>query len=163
MDSPEGGTSTPPAVSRPSNYTDAVGTQLYGPIITLFVAGFSLLTIYSSILAYTVDSNAGRSMSAVACNSLIRGISAAVASQVAEPVIDAIGNGWFCACIFSSPSLFSSLTREARTDTIFAFVLAGGEVALSLLTRYGQRWRESAQQREEDREQRRNKKRETKR
>ena len=42
--------------------------------------------IYSSTLAYIVDSNAGRSSSAVATNSLFRGLFAFAAAEVAVPL-----------------------------------------------------------------------------
>lgn len=42
--------------------------------------------IYSSTLAYIVDSNAGRSASAVATNSLFRGLFAFAAAEVAVPI-----------------------------------------------------------------------------
>lgn len=42
-----------------------------------------------------VDANPGKASSAVACNSLFRGFLAAVASQISEPLIGKIGNGWY--------------------------------------------------------------------
>lgn len=42
-----------------------------------------------------VDSNPGRSSSAIAVNSLARGSSAAIASQIAGPLLARIGDGWF--------------------------------------------------------------------
>ncbi|KAI6046713.1 vacuolar DHA amino acid exporter [Pisolithus marmoratus] len=59
----------------------------------LFSTGFFSIWIYSSTLAYIVDSNTGRSSTAVAANSSIRGTSAFVAVEVAVPLQDAIGDG----------------------------------------------------------------------
>jgi len=49
--------------------------------------------IYSSTLAYIVDANPGRSTAAVASNSSFRGISGLIASEIAAPLQDAIGDG----------------------------------------------------------------------
>jgi Na+/melibiose symporter-like transporter len=68
-------------------------TSIAGPIVALFLAGFSLMFVYSSTLAYLVDSNPGRSASAVSCNSFCRGVGACVMSQVAIPLQNAIGDG----------------------------------------------------------------------
>lgn len=68
-------------------------TNIAGPVVALFTAGFSLLFIYSSTLAYLVDSNPGRSASAVSCNSAARGVFACIMSQVAMPIQNAIGDG----------------------------------------------------------------------
>ncbi|KAI0629848.1 vacuolar DHA amino acid exporter [Trametes polyzona] len=61
--------------------------------VMLFLAGFFSICIYSSTLAYIVDANTGRSSSAVATNSAFRGFSAFVASEIAVPLQDAIGDG----------------------------------------------------------------------
>ncbi|KAI0632989.1 MFS general substrate transporter [Trametes polyzona] len=61
--------------------------------VTLFFAGFFSISIYSSTLAYIVDANSGRSSSAAASNSAFRGLFAFVASEVAVPIQDAIGDG----------------------------------------------------------------------
>jgi hypothetical protein len=47
---------------------------IYGPVVILFFLGLSTLVLYSSLLSYVVDANPGRSSSAVACNSLFRGV-----------------------------------------------------------------------------------------
>lgn len=48
--------------------------HIAGPVIFLFFAGFSLMFIYASALAFMVDSNTGRSSAAIACNSFFRGV-----------------------------------------------------------------------------------------
>lgn len=68
-------------------------TNIAGPVVALVLAGFSLMFVYSSTLAYLVDSNPGRSASAVSCNSFCRGVAACVMSQVAIPIQNAIGDG----------------------------------------------------------------------
>ncbi|KIM29950.1 hypothetical protein M408DRAFT_67165 [Serendipita vermifera MAFF 305830] len=68
-------------------------THVAGPIVSLFISGFSVLFVYSSTLAYIVDANAGRSTAAVASNSCFRGVAGMVASEIAAPLQDAIGDG----------------------------------------------------------------------
>ncbi|KAH8927156.1 MFS general substrate transporter [Atractiella rhizophila] len=69
--------------------------------IILVVGGFSCIWAYTSILAYIVDKNKGRASSAVACNSLFRGVFAMVASETALPLQKAIGNGWLYTIWFA--------------------------------------------------------------
>ncbi|KAL4070033.1 major facilitator superfamily domain-containing protein [Scleroderma yunnanense] len=59
----------------------------------LFLVGFFSIWIYSSTLAYIVDSNTGRSSSAVAVNASFRGTTGFLAVEVAVPLQDAIGDG----------------------------------------------------------------------
>ncbi|SCV74455.1 BQ2448_8094 [Microbotryum intermedium] len=98
-------------------------TNIGGPLVALFFLGLSTMVLYSSLLSYVVDANPGRSSSAVACNSLFRGVLACIASQVAEPIIGHVGNGWFY--------------------TGFAVLLIFGSAALLYVGAKGQRWRES--------------------
>ena len=51
---------------------------------------------YTSALAYIVDSNKGRSSTAVATNSAFRGFFAFVALEIAVPMQVGMGNGRFC-------------------------------------------------------------------
>ncbi|KPV72502.1 uncharacterized protein RHOBADRAFT_66887 [Rhodotorula graminis WP1] len=69
--------------------------NIAGPVVVLFVLGAAIMVIYASTLAYIVDANPGRSTSAVACNSLFRGVLACASSQAAEPILDKIKNGAF--------------------------------------------------------------------
>lgn len=57
-----------------------------GPIVMLFIAGASVNWTYSSTLAYVVDSNVGRASSAIAMNSMYRGISGLIVAEVAGPL-----------------------------------------------------------------------------
>ncbi|KAK7014199.1 vacuolar DHA amino acid exporter [Favolaschia claudopus] len=62
--------------------------------VFLFLAGFFMIWAYTSTLAYVVDANNGRSATAVALNSAFRGISAFVATEIAVPLQDSVGDGW---------------------------------------------------------------------
>ncbi|KAG1830025.1 vacuolar DHA amino acid exporter [Suillus variegatus] len=61
--------------------------------VMLFLVGFLSIWIYASTLAYIVDANTGRSSTAVATNSSFRGSFAFVATEVAVPLQDSIGDG----------------------------------------------------------------------
>ncbi|KAI0927466.1 hypothetical protein AcV5_007999 [Taiwanofungus camphoratus] len=96
--------------------------------VMLFLAGFFQICIYSSTLAYIVDANVGRSSSAVASNSFFRGLFAFIATEVAVPLQDAIGDG----------GLYS----------IWAGLTVVSELLILLVWWKGGRWRESAMARE---------------
>lgn len=67
--------------------------HISGICVMLFLIGFFSIWIYSSTLAYIVDSNTGRSSSAVATNSSFRGTCAFIAAEIAVPLQDALGDG----------------------------------------------------------------------
>lgn len=94
----------------------------------LFFGGFFSIWIYSSTLAYIVDSNLGRSSSAVAMNSLFRGVSGFVAAEVAVPLQDAIGDG----------GLY----------TAWAGLLLLAELMILLVLYKGRGWRETSNEEE---------------
>lgn len=96
-----------------------------GAVVTLFISGFGVLFIYSSTLAYIVDANAGRSTAAVASNSSFRGIAGLVASEIAAPLQDSIGDG----------GLYS----------LWAGLLVVMELVILLVIWRGQHWREEAE------------------
>ncbi|KAF8192455.1 major facilitator superfamily domain-containing protein [Pholiota molesta] len=96
--------------------------------VALFSAGLSSAWIYSGLLAYIVDANTGRSSSAVAANSFVRGIMGFVAAEVAVPLQDALGDGGLYTLIAG------------------LMVLVG--VLILLLITKGSDWRERAQERE---------------
>ena len=101
-----------------------------GIVATLFISGFAVLFIYCSTLAYIVDANAGRSTAAVASNSSFRGISGLIASEIAAPLQDTIGDG----------GLYS----------LWAGLLVVMELMILLVIWRGQRWREEAEKRERE-------------
>ncbi|TFK31058.1 major facilitator superfamily domain-containing protein, partial [Crucibulum laeve] len=61
--------------------------------VMLFGCGFFSIWTYTSTLAYIVDANNGRSSTAVATNSAFRGLSAFVATEIAVPLQDGLGDG----------------------------------------------------------------------
>ncbi|KAH9922895.1 MFS general substrate transporter [Fomitopsis serialis] len=96
--------------------------------VMLFLSGFFQISIYTSMLAYVVDSNVGRSSAAVACNSLFRGTLAFVATEVAVPLQDTIGDGGLY-------SFWGGLTLLC-------------ELLILLVWWKGERWRERAIEKE---------------
>lgn len=116
--------------------------SIAGPVVVLFFLGTAIMVIYSSTLAFIVDANPGRSSSAVACNSLFRGVLACAASQAAEPILDKVGgNGAFY--------------------TGWAVILLIGQLALVIVAIKGKRWRAAFAVREEQAEARRRERRQT--
>ncbi|PPQ68752.1 hypothetical protein CVT25_012846 [Psilocybe cyanescens] len=94
----------------------------------LFIGGFVYIWIYSSTLAYVVDANVGRSSTAVAANSGFRGIFAFIATEIAVPLQDGVGDGWMY--------------------TIWTGILLLNSVIVLLVWMKGTQWRENAEARE---------------
>ncbi|KAJ6463376.1 vacuolar DHA amino acid exporter [Mycena sanguinolenta] len=95
----------------------------------LFLSGFFIIWAYTATLAYVVDANNGRSATAVATNSAFRGIAAFVATEVAVPLQDSLGDGWLY--------------------TIWAGLLVFVGLLVWLVVRKGGAWREAAEKREQ--------------
>ncbi|KAG0702538.1 vacuolar DHA amino acid exporter [Suillus ampliporus] len=92
-----------------------------------FTLFFSLIHdrwIYASTLAYIVDANIGRSSAAVATNSSFRGLSAFVATEIAVPLQDSIGDG----------GLY----------TLWAGLMVVTECLILLVLYKGKKWREAS-------------------
>ncbi|KAF8887456.1 major facilitator superfamily domain-containing protein [Gymnopilus junonius] len=100
--------------------------------IFLFLGGFFSIWMYAITLAYIVDSNTGRSSTAVATNSAFRGSFACIATEIVVPIQDNLGDGWLY--------------------TIVAAVLALTSAGMILLARRGAQWREAAELREKRKE-----------
>ncbi|EGN98142.1 hypothetical protein SERLA73DRAFT_55283 [Serpula lacrymans var. lacrymans S7.3] len=98
--------------------------------VTLFLAGFFSIWIYTSTLAYIVDANKGRSSTAVAANSAFRGGSAFVAAEVAIPLQNAIGDG----------GLY----------TLWGGLLIITELLILVVIYKGEKWREEGEAEDED-------------
>ncbi|KAK0445989.1 vacuolar DHA amino acid exporter [Desarmillaria tabescens] len=102
--------------------------HISGVCVMLFLSGVFAISIFSSELAYLVDANVGRSSSAVAFNSLFRGIAAFIAVEVAVPIQDALGDGWMY--------------------TIFSIVQVISGLLVLLVRAKGKKWRTRAEARE---------------
>ncbi|CAO1625034.1 unnamed protein product [Parajaminaea phylloscopi] len=94
------------------------------PVVLLFLLGYTQIHSYSSCLAYTVDSNPGRSSGAVATNSAFRGLLAFIASQVSPSILRRVNNG--------------------PLDSGWAVIIAVSTVALLVVMHRGSYWRDDA-------------------
>ncbi|KAJ3567084.1 hypothetical protein NP233_g6600 [Leucocoprinus birnbaumii] len=90
------------------------------------IIGFGWM--YASTLAYIVDANNGRSATAVATNSAFRGFFAFIATEIAVPMQDNIGDGWLY--------------------TVWGLIMAiSCALTLSVMWK-GEAWRKQAEERE---------------
>ncbi|KIK69879.1 hypothetical protein GYMLUDRAFT_151027 [Collybiopsis luxurians FD-317 M1] len=96
--------------------------------VMLFACGFVSIFVYTSTLAYIVDSNVGRSSSAVALNSCFRGTFAFIFEEIAVPMQDNLGDGWMY--------------------TIIACIMAISGVLTVLVMYKGAQWRAESEERE---------------
>ncbi|KAF5347001.1 hypothetical protein D9756_011026 [Leucocoprinus leucothites] len=96
--------------------------------VLLFISGFFTIWMYASTLAYIVDANNGRSATAVATNSTFRGLFAFVATEIAVPMQDNIGDGWLY--------------------TIWGLIMAISGALTLLVMWKGEAWRRRAEERE---------------
>ncbi|KAG1865633.1 MFS general substrate transporter [Suillus tomentosus] len=96
--------------------------------VMLFLAGFLSIWIYASTLAYIVDANTGRSSTAVAANGSFRGLFAFVATEIAVPLQDSIGDG----------GLY----------TLWAGLMVITNCIILLVLYKGRKWREASAERE---------------
>ncbi|KAL4256351.1 MFS transporter superfamily protein [Pleurotus pulmonarius] len=94
----------------------------------LFTNGFFLIWIYSSTLTYIVDANNGRSSTAMAANSAFRGISAFLATEIAVPLQNSLGDG--------------------PMYTIWGAIVLISELLILLVYLKGRKWRQAAEERE---------------
>ncbi|KAG1823574.1 major facilitator superfamily domain-containing protein [Suillus subaureus] len=96
--------------------------------VMLLLIGFSSIWMYTSTLAYLVDANPGRSCSAVATNSSVRGSLAFVSVLIAVPLQDVLGDG----------GLYSA----------WAGVMVVMELLVILVLQKGESWRKESEERE---------------
>jgi predicted MFS family arabinose efflux permease len=85
--------------------------SLAGPVILLFLAGWSLTATSQVLNALMVDLWPGKSATATAANNLFRCELGAASSAVISPMVSAMGQGWAyttlaCLSIALSPSLW---------------------------------------------------------
>ncbi|KAL9077864.1 MAG: hypothetical protein Q9157_003220 [Trypethelium eluteriae] len=92
-----------------------------GPIVLLFLQGYTLVTGFQSLSVLIVDLNRTSPATATAANNLVRCLLGAGASAVVNPLTEAVGYGWTC--------------------TIAALLWLGLTPLLLLLMKYGQDWR----------------------
>ncbi|THU96182.1 MFS general substrate transporter [Dendrothele bispora CBS 962.96] len=75
--------------------------HIAGVCAMLFSCGFLANFVYTSTIAYIIDSNPGRSSTVVALNSAFRGILAFILTEVSVPMQDRLGDGWMYTTLAS--------------------------------------------------------------
>ncbi|KAF8989035.1 vacuolar DHA amino acid exporter [Cyathus striatus] len=95
--------------------------------VFLFFGGFFSIWTYASTVAYIIDANNGRSSTAAALNSAFRGSLAFVATEIAVPLQDGLGEGWMY--------------------TIWAVLMLSSGLLIILVSSNGRKWREAAEKR----------------
>ncbi|KAK9350878.1 major facilitator superfamily domain-containing protein [Lipomyces doorenjongii] len=103
--------------------------NLAGPIILLFLMGYSLTAAYQVLNILMVDIYPGKPATATAANNLVRCELGAVASAVIVPMSDAMGKGW--------------------SYTLLALIFVGCTPALFVVMKYGTRWRKAKKEKKE--------------
>ncbi|KAF9062174.1 vacuolar DHA amino acid exporter [Rhodocollybia butyracea] len=99
-----------------------------GVCAMLFACGFTSIFVYTSILAYMVDSNVGRSSTAFALNSFFKGTLAFIFEEVAVPMQDGLGDGWMY--------------------TIIAFIMGISGLCTAVVMFKGEQWRKEAEEKQ---------------
>ncbi|KAL1921080.1 uncharacterized protein VTP21DRAFT_11715 [Calcarisporiella thermophila] len=96
------------------------------PLIGHFFVGLGIMLVFTGISTYLVDSMPSRTASITAVNNFVRNLMAAVSALFAQPLVEALGDGWLAV-------LLAGIN-----------VLAG--LLLLLVKRYGAVWRERVPQ-----------------
>ncbi|KAK3301370.1 major facilitator superfamily domain-containing protein [Chaetomium fimeti] len=104
-------------------WTAEEGVHFMVPSLANFMFGLGSMLVLGVTTTMLTEFMPQRSSSGIALNNFVRNIFSCVGSVVAQPLIQAMGNGWLCTMV----GLFALLT---------------GNVAVWALRRYGARWRE---------------------
>lgn len=97
--------------------------SLAGPVIILFILGYTLIAGFQCLNVLMVDIYPGQPATATAANNVVRCLLGAAASAAIGPMADAVGNGW------------------AYTILAFFFYLASVGPLMSM--KYGIQWRKA--------------------
>ena len=103
--------------------------SLAGPIILLFVLGYSLVASFQCLNILMVDIYPGKPATATAANNLVRCELGAVASAAIVPMINAMGRGW--------------------SYTLLALIFIGFSPVLILVMKDGMKWRKAKKEKRE--------------
>ena len=95
--------------------------SLAGPVIVLFVIGYSLTSAFETLNILMVDIYPGKPATATAANNLVRCELGAAASAAIVPMTNALGRGW--------------------SYTLLALVFVGYSPTLLMIMKYGMQWR----------------------
>lgn len=106
--------------------------SIAGPIVMLFATGYTTLVGFSALNVLVIDLHRSRAATASAASNLVRCLLGAGASAVANPMIEALGNGW-------------AFTLVGLVELAFLPVLL-------LVMKNGIQWREKRREKEKRRE-----------
>ncbi|AEO55914.1 hypothetical protein MYCTH_101107 [Thermothelomyces thermophilus ATCC 42464] len=109
-------------------WTAEKGVHFMVPCVANFFFGFGSMLVFGVTTTMLTEFMPRRSSSGVAVNNFVRNIFSCVGSVIAQPLIDAMGNGWLCTMV----ALFALLT---------------GNAAVWALRRFGPQWREEMDRR----------------
>ena len=107
-------------------------TNLSGPLILLFVAGYGSMAAFQVVQILMVDINPGNAASATAANNLFRCLLGAGSTSVVVPMINKMGVGWTYT--------FASLVWIAFSPSLWA------------LMKYGPIWRKAKKEKKDQEE-----------
>ncbi|RDW56965.1 hypothetical protein BP5796_13032 [Coleophoma crateriformis] len=99
------------------------GVNVSGPIIVIFIMGYTISAAYQTLNVLLVDIYPGKGATVTAANNLLRCETGAAAAAVIAPMISSIGTGW--------------------SYTIMGLISVMGVPGLMLNIRYGMRWRQA--------------------
>lgn len=103
-------------------WTADKGIHFMVPCVANFFFGLGSMLVFGATTTMLTEFMPRRSSSGVAVNNFVRNIFSCVGSVIAQPLIEAMGNGWLCTMV----GLFALVT---------------GNAAIWALRRYGAEWR----------------------
>lgn len=104
-------------------WTAEKGVHFMVPSVANFFFGFGSMLVFGVTTTMLTEFMPKKSSSGVAVNNFVRNIFSCVGSLIAQPLIEAMGDGWLCTMV----GLFALVT---------------GTAAVWALRRYGAHWRE---------------------
>lgn len=102
--------------------------SLAGPVILLFVIGYSLISAFQALNILMVDIYPGEAATATAANNLVRCELGAAASAAIVPMTNALGRGW--------------------SYTLLALIYVGYSPMLLVIMKYGMQWRKEKKEKQ---------------
>jgi hypothetical protein len=103
--------------------------SLAGPIIMLFILGYSLIAGTQCLNVLMVDIYPGRPATATAANNVVRCLLGAAASAAILPMSEAMGNGW--------------------AYTVLALLFVVASIGPAFTMKYGIQWRRAKKEKAE--------------
>jgi predicted MFS family arabinose efflux permease len=90
-------------------WTADKGIHFMVPSVANFFFGFGSMLVFGTTTTMLTEFMPKRSSSGVAVNNMVRNVFSCIGSLVAQPLIEAMGNGWLCTMV----GLFTLVTGNA--------------------------------------------------